>query len=97
MAGPGGPGILCVPRGTDELSVPGGIPGPYRATLETCADAPQPAWPTNLETDAEAPGRLAATTAHSTSLARAALRRYAPKVGAVCLNRARTDLSGVVP
>jgi len=62
-------GLLCIPRGADELSVPGGVPSPYCSTLEACADAPQPACTTNLEADAEAHRRLAAKTTHSASLA----------------------------
>src|SRR5215471_18216912 len=94
MAGTGGQGLLCISRGADELSVPGGFPGPHRSALEACADAPQPASEAQLEADAEAHQYLVATTAHSASLARAALRRYAPEVGAVCPNRARTALCG---
>jgi RNA-directed DNA polymerase len=53
----------------------GGFPGPHRADLEACANAAKPARTANLEADAEALGYLAATTAHSASLARAAFRR----------------------
>ena len=38
--------------------------------------------------------RLAARTPHPSSVARAALCRQSPEVGAVCPNRARTDLCG---
>lgn len=94
MAGTGGQGLLRISRSADELSGSGGFPGTHRAGVEACANAPQPAGATNLDADGEAPGCLAAATVHSASLAGASLRRYAPEVGAVCLNWARTDLCG---
>ena len=41
--------------------------------------------------------RLAASSPHPSSMARRTLRRQAPAVGAVCPNRARTDLCGGCP
>ena len=48
----------------------------------------------DLGADDEAGRRLAPQTAHPSSLAEPTLRRQTPEVGAVCGNRARTDLCG---
>ena len=47
-----------------------------------------------MGSDDETGRRLAPRTAYPSSLARAALRRHTPKVGAGCPNRARPDLCG---
>ena len=49
----------------------------------------------DLGADHAAGRRLAPATANPSSLARAALRRHTPEVGAVCRNSARTDLCGL--
>ena len=52
---------------------------------------------TDVGTDDEDRCRLAAATPHPSSVAGPALCRQTPKVGAVCPNRARTDLCGGCP
>ena len=50
-----------------------------------------------MGSDDETGRRLASRAAYPSSLARAALRRQTPKVGAGCSNRARPDLCGGCP
>jgi hypothetical protein len=52
---------------------------------------------TTWERNPEAGGRLAPATANPSSLARGAVCRQTPEVGAVCGNSARTDLCGGRP
>src|SRR5206468_36843 len=51
----------------------------------------------DVEPNVEARRRLAANPSHPSSVARAALRRQIPEVGAQCVNRARWDLCGGLP
>jgi hypothetical protein len=94
MAGTGSQRILCIPRGADKLPGTRAVPRSHCSALEARTSAAKPERTANLEENAETRRCLVTTTAHSSSLARATLRRHSPKVGAVCLNRACTDLSG---
>src|SRR5882762_7513986 len=56
--------------------------------------AAKPARRNDVEPNVEDRQRLAANPSHPSSVARAALRRQIPKVGAECLNWARSVLCG---
>src|SRR5262245_19477833 len=94
MARAGDPGFLRLPRGTDELPCTGALPSAGDAALERRLITAQPARDGNVEADGNPARSPSPNAAHPSSLARAPLSRETPKVGAVCLNGARTDLSG---
>ena len=82
-------------------AVPTNSPGPHRLSATTSSVL----WKrtlsrrsqngrTHLGADAATRRRLAPAAAHPSSLAAPALRRQTPKVGAECVNRARSDLCG---
>ena len=87
-------GYLRLLRGADELSGTSGVPAPRDRPLATNASAAQPEGRLHVGADDEAGRRLASRAAHPSSLARAALRRQTPEVGAGCSNWARPDLCG---
>src|SRR5262249_24395303 len=62
--------------------------------LASNAPAPRPERRLHVGSDYETGRRLASGSAHPSSLARSALRRQTPKVGAGCSNWARPDLRG---
>src|SRR5258706_8423472 len=94
MAQAGGYWLLCVPRGAHELPGTQCIPALRHRPLAACASAPQSKGPNDVGPDQEDRRRLAPTTSNPSSLARAALCRPSPKVGARCVNCARRDLCG---
>jgi hypothetical protein len=65
--------------------------------LASNAPAPQPEGRLHVGSDDETGRRLASPSAHPPSLARSALRRQTPKVGAGCSNWACPDLCGGCP
>src|SRR6202022_3466313 len=73
---------------------PGGLSEPCCGPLATYAQASQPKGPHHLGSTRSSRGGLSARPAHPSSLARRSLRRHSPKVGAECLNWARSDLCG---
>jgi group II intron reverse transcriptase/maturase len=86
--------LLCIPRGSDELSDSCFIPAPGCGCLAAFASAAQPEGRYELGEDDADRRRVAASTPNPSSVARPALCRQTPKVGAECLNRARSDLCG---
>src|SRR5262249_39370787 len=70
------------------------VPSPHRPSLASRAPAAQPEGRLHVGTNREVGRRVAPENAYPPSLAQRALRRQSPKVGAVCPNRARTDLCG---
>jgi hypothetical protein len=86
--------LLRLPCGTNQRPVPGGVPLPRHEPLATHASAPQPEGSDDVGAGNEARRRLAPAPAHPPPLAKPALRRQAPEVGAGCGNAARPDLCG---
>ena len=86
--------LLQLPRGADNSRALGAFRHHVSRTLAAHAAATQPEGPHDMGADHQARGRLAPQTAYPPSLAQRSLRRQTPKVGAVCLNRARTVLCG---
>src|SRR5207302_2702382 len=78
----------------DQLLGTCGLPDPCRPTLAARASTAQSKGPLDVGTDREAGSRLPSQTPHPSSLAKRALCRQTPKVGAVCGKAARTDLCG---
>jgi hypothetical protein len=94
VVAPSGARLLRLPRGTNQRRKPECISEPCRGPLATYAQASQPKGPHHLGSTRSSRGGLSARTAHPSSVAGRSLRRYPPKVGAECLNRARSDLCG---
>src|SRR5215204_3073642 len=88
------PRLLQLPCGPDQLPGTRGIPDRDSQTLASGAHPTQRADYAQLGTDEAADWRVASPTAHTSPLARQALCRLIPKVGAVCGKAARTDLCG---
>src|SRR3984957_11832249 len=86
--------LLQLPRGADKRSDTDRVPLPRHQSLATHAAAAEPERLDNLGADQAVGRRLAPETSNPSSVAREALRRQTPKVGAVCPNWARTDLCG---
>ncbi len=83
--------LLCSPN---ECSGAFSIPALRNRSLASNASATQPeGWP-HMGSHDEIGRPLAPCAAHTTPLARPALRRQTPEVGAECSNWARSDLSG---
>src|SRR5207302_8135130 len=78
----------------DQLLGTCGLPDPCRPTLAARASTAQSKGPLDVGTDRESGSRLPSQTPHPSSLAKRALCRQTPKVGAVCGKAARTDLCG---
>jgi hypothetical protein len=97
MAEGGDHGLLRVPRGAYEQSGTWGIPTPRHQAMVAHASAAQPEGPDDVGADRDDRCTLASYTPNPSSMAAAAFCRHAPEVGAVCPNRARTDLSGGRP
>src|ERR1700726_5025339 len=68
------------------------VPLPRHQSLAAHATEAEPEGLDDLGADQAVGRRLAPSTANPSSMAREALRRQTPKVGAVCPNWARTDL-----
>jgi hypothetical protein len=86
--------LLQLPRGADKQFDTDRVPLPRYQSLAAHATAAEPERLDNLGADQAVGRRLAPETANPSSVAREALRRQTPKVGAVCPNWARTDLCG---
>src|SRR5271170_2493824 len=86
--------LLCSPYKQSGASC---VPTRSDRSLATHASAAQPERRLHVGPHGEAGERLAPQAACPSSLALGALRRRAPKVGAECPNRARSDLSGGRP
>src|SRR5215469_8578287 len=84
-------------RGTHKQSGALGVPALRDRPLASNAPAPQPKGRLYVGSDDETGRRLASRSAHPSFLARSALRRQTPKVGAGCSNWARPDLRGGCP
>ena len=67
---------------------------PRHQSLATHATAAEPEGLDDLGADQAVGRRLAPATTNPSSVAREALRRQTPKVGAICPNWARMDLCG---
>src|SRR6516165_9300582 len=74
-----------------------GVPALRDRPLASNAPAPQPEGRLHVGSDDETGRRLASRSAHPSPLARSALRRQTPKVGAGCSNWARPDPCGGCP
>src|SRR4051812_21055380 len=85
---------LCLLRGADKRTRISGVSAPCGRTLEAHASAAEPEGRIHMGPDHKGGRPLAPEATHPSSLARRALRRHTPKVGARCLNWARRDLSG---
>src|ERR1700680_4580681 len=94
MAEAGRHRLLQLPRGADKRSDTDRVPLPRHQSLAAHAAAAEPERLDDRGADQAVGRRLASETAHPSPLARAALRRQTPEVGAVCPNWARTDLCG---
>jgi len=95
MAAAGRHRLLQLPRGADQQFVTVRVPIPCHQSLAAHAKVAEPKRWDDLGAD-QAVGRpLAPETENPSSVARQTLRRQTPKVGAVCLNWARTDLCGL--
>src|SRR6202795_5145601 len=85
---------LQLPPGGDKQLDTDRVPIPRDQSLPAHATAAEPERLDDLGADQAVGRRLAPATANPSSVAREALRRQTPKVGAVCPNWARTDLCG---
>ncbi len=94
MAAFRGHGLFRVPRCADQRPSNWGVPTPCHRAVATFVETTQPERPNDVGADGSAGERVAASSPCPSSLARRAPGRQTPKVGAVCLNRARTDLCG---
>src|SRR5271154_3277723 len=94
MAQAGCQWLLPIPRGADKWSGPRGIPIPCHRSLAADAPAARRETSNDVAEDRKAGRRLAPQTEYPSSLAKSALRRQTPKVGAVCGKAARTVLCG---
>ena len=74
--------------------MPWSLPTLCDRSLATLARAAKPTGSYHLEPDGQTRGRVPASTAYPSSLAKRSLRRQTPKVGARCVNHARRDLCG---
>ena len=98
MAEAGRHGLLQLSRGADERSRRcSAFRHPRHRPLATHASAAQSEGRHDVGADRRGWPTTGSQTAHPSSLARAALCRQTPEVGAVCPNRARTDLCGGRP
>src|SRR6266702_3203838 len=94
MAATGRQGLLQLSCRADQQSGAGCVPSPDHQTLATLAQAAQSEGWHDLGTDNAVGQRLDTQTVHPPSMASNTLRRYAPKVGAVCGKAACTVLCG---
>src|SRR5258708_34008180 len=97
MAAAGRDRVLCLPRSAYECAGARGVPTPRLGSLEAHALSAQPEIPYDVGPNGKTCQRLAPPRSHPASLAGATLYRQTPKVGAECLNRARSDLCGGRP
>ena len=86
--------LLCCP---DEHPGAVGVPALCDRHLEAHASAAQSKGRLHLGSHRAGIRTLAPQASHPSSLARCALRRHTPEVGAQCPNRARWDLCGGRP
>jgi len=86
--------FLRISRGADQRSRTLRVPLPHHGPVATHAPAAQSTRPHHVGTDHAAGRRLSPQTPRSSPLAKCALCRQAPEVGAECPNRARSDLCG---
>ena len=86
--------FLRISRGADQRSRTLRVPLPHHGPVATHAPAAQSTRPHHVGTDHAAGRRLSPQTPRSSPLAKCALCRQAPEVGAECPNRARSDRCG---
>src|SRR6202163_1407646 len=86
--------VSQLPPGADKRSDTDRAPLPRHQSLATHATAAEPERLDDLGADQAVGRRLAPETTNPSSVAREALRRQTPKVGAICPNWARMDLCG---
>src|SRR6266545_3480013 len=94
LAAPRGGGVLRISRSTHELPAPESVPLSRDRALAAFASAPQSKGLVQVGAHLSTGRPLASTPAHRSSVARSALCRQVPTVGARCANRARRDLCG---
>ncbi len=94
LAARGGAGLPCLPRGADQFPSDLGLPVPRRQPVAAHAEASQPEGRHDVGADRANRCGLVARAPNPSSLAREALRRKTPEVGARCVNCARRDLCG---
>src|SRR5260370_7779520 len=85
--------LLQLPRGADKRSDTDRVPLPRHQSLAAHAAAAKPEGLDDMGADQAVGRRLAPATANPSPLAKAALRRQTPEVGAVCPHWSRTDLA----
>jgi hypothetical protein len=86
--------LLQLARGADKRSDADRVPLRRHQSLATHASAAEPERLDDLGADQAVGRRLAPATTNPSFVAREALRRSTPKVGAICPNCARMDLCG---
>src|SRR3954451_6895726 len=89
--------LLRLPRGADQHRGTQSLPVPCRQPMGACAPAPQSKGRNDVEADPENSRRVSPQAQDPSSLAKPALRRQTPEVGAECPNGARSDLCGGMP
>ena len=97
MAEAGRHRLLQLPRGADQHRGTQSLPAPCHQPVAAYAPAAQPEGRNDVGADRENGRRLAPETQDPSSVAKRALRRQTPEVGAVCPNWARSDLCGGMP
>src|SRR3954447_8104696 len=97
MAEAGRHRLLRLPRGADQHRGTQSLPVPRRQPMGACAPAPQSKGRNDVEPDPENSRRVSPQAQDPSSLAKPALRRQTPEVGAECPNGARSDLCGGMP
>jgi RNA-directed DNA polymerase len=94
MAGPGRKGTLRILCSSYQCSGAIRVPILCDRPMAMHATATKPTARSHMGPHDESSQRLATSNPHPPSVAKPALRRQAPEVGAVCGNPARTDLCG---
>jgi len=97
MAEGGGHRLLRVPRGAHKLAGSFGVQVPRHRPVATIASAAGPEGSHDMGPDDSTCEGMAASPPNPSPVAECTLCRQPPEVGAVCPNRARTDLCGGCP
>src|SRR4051794_22510124 len=97
MAEAGRRRLFRLSRGADQHRGTQSLPVPCHQPMGACAPAPKPEGWNDVETDPENSRRLPPQAQDPSPLAKSALCRQTPKVGAECPNWARPDLCGGTP
>src|ERR1700691_696777 len=94
MAQAGGHRLLQIFCRADQYPRVEAVSGRGHEALARGVEPPQPEGPSDLDPHRQSRGLLASPTTYPSSLAKPAIRRYTPEVGAVCGKAARPDLCG---